>query len=116
LEQEEENRETQLHAHESGETRTGRRPEIVAVEQLPFLSVRREEHLYIRSRTEVAGERQRRTLCKNRKGCGTPNFSCFNQRQTQLQARGGGSATRQVAISDLKFEISEKGKSRSLVG
>jgi hypothetical protein len=37
LEQEEENRETSLHAHESGETRIGHRPETVAVEQLPFL-------------------------------------------------------------------------------
>src|SRR5580658_6861139 len=53
LEQAEENRETQLHAHESGETWTGHPPEIVAVEQLPFLSVSREGFVHTRSRTEV---------------------------------------------------------------
>jgi hypothetical protein len=61
LEQKEENREAQLHAHESGETWIGHRPEIVAVEQLPFLSVRREERLYSRSRTEVSDSRKAKT-------------------------------------------------------
>jgi REP element-mobilizing transposase RayT len=60
------------------------------LKQRVSLSVRREERVYTRSRTEVAGEKRRRTLCTNRKGCGTPNFNGFNQNATSSPGRRVG--------------------------
>ena len=45
VEQEEEDRKTELHAHEPRETRAGDASEIVGVEQLQVLSVRRARNL-----------------------------------------------------------------------
>ena len=53
VEREEEDRETELHAHESGETRVGGRAAVVDVEQLPVLSVWGEECVYAGSGTGV---------------------------------------------------------------
>jgi hypothetical protein len=57
-------------------------------------------------------EKRRRTLCTNRKGCGTPNFNYFNQEQPQLQTRGKGSTTRlELAIGPF---VKNKFKNESL--
>jgi hypothetical protein len=53
VEQEEEDREVELHAYESGEARIGNRREDVGVEQLPVLSVWRKEFVHAGSGTEV---------------------------------------------------------------
>jgi hypothetical protein len=99
LEQEEENREAQLHAHESGETWTGHRPEIVAVEQLPFLSVSQEGFVHTRSRTEVMDrceenrekrteKKRRRTLCTQRVRHPTSTASTKGNRNFWPEAKG----------------------------
>jgi hypothetical protein len=46
VEQEEENEEAELHAHESGEARIGNGCEVMGVEQLPVLSVWRKERVH----------------------------------------------------------------------